>query len=79
MSLSQAVSKRILDLCNKRDISVNRLAVMSCITQSTLQSIVSEDSSNPKLLTIIRICYGLNITLKDFFDDPIFQNIDLKL
>ena len=36
-------------------------------------------SKNPKLLTIIKICDSLNITLKDFFDDELFNNIDTKL
>ena len=49
---------------------------MSCLTQSTVDSLINGKSKNPKLLTIVRICDGLNITLKDFFDDELFTNID---
>ena len=49
---------------------------MCCLTQSTIQNIIDGNSSNPKVLTIVRICDGLNITLKKFFDDDLFKNVD---
>lgn len=79
MTISSAIAKRIKDICKNRNISINKLASMSCITQSTLQSIIDGDSSNPKLLTICRLCYGLNISLSEFFNDDIFNNIDLNI
>lgn len=79
MTISLAIAKRIKNICKYRHISINKLASMSCITQSTLQSIIDGDSSNPKLLTISRICYGLNISISEFFNDEIFNNIDLNI
>lgn len=79
MTISSAIAKRIKDICKNRNISINKLASMSCITQSTLQSIIDGDSSNPKLLTICRLCYGLNISLSEFFNDAVFNNIDLNI
>jgi len=76
MKISEAMSKKMLKICNERDISVNKLAINCCLTQSTIQNIVGCNSSNPKLLTIVRICDGLEISLKDFFDDDLFLNID---
>lgn len=76
MSISKAVSKRIIAICKERNISVNKLAEISMLTQSTVQNIVSEISGNPKLLTIVRICDGLGISLSDFFNDKEFSNID---
>ena len=35
--------------------------------------------NNPKLLTIFRICYGLNMTISEFFNDKIFENLDLDI
>ena len=34
-------------------------------------------SKNPKILTIARISNGFGLKLKDFFDDPVFDDIDL--
>lgn len=79
MTISEATSIRIKKICKERHISINKLATMSCLTQSTLQSIIVGESNNPKLLTICRICYGLNINLNDFFDDSIFKNLDLNI
>ena len=71
-----AISKKLLKICSERNISVNKLATMCCLTQSTIQNIIDGNSSNPKVLTIVRICDGLNITLKEFFDDDVFKNVD---
>ena len=79
MTISKAISTRILNLCKEKNISINKLANVSFLTQSTLQSIVIGDSTNPKLLTISRLCYGLNISLEEFFADNIFNDIDLNI
>ena len=71
--IAEMISEKILKECDKRKMSINQLAKKSKLTQSTLQSIVSTDSKNPKLLTIIKICKGLNMELRDFFDDEIFR------
>jgi transcriptional regulator with XRE-family HTH domain len=76
MKISSALSKRILRICKERNISINRLATMCNLTQSTLESLITEKSKNPKLLTVVRICDGLNIPLMDFFDDELFDNIE---
>ena len=79
MKISEAIKERILNICDEKNISINKLAIMSGLTQSTLQSIISGKSQNPKLLTIVRICESLEIDLQDFFDDSIFKNIDSQL
>ena len=76
MKLSEAMSKKLLKICEERDISINKLATICLLTQSTVQNIIECNSVNPKLLTIVRICDGLGITLKDFFFDDLFTNID---
>lgn len=76
MKLSRAISEKILKICTEKDITPNRLASICCLTQSTVQNLIAGKSNNPKLLTIIRICEGLNITLKDFFDDDLFLVIE---
>lgn len=76
MDLQQAVKLRVLKLCKKKNITINKLATLSGMNQSTVNSLVDGTSKNPKLLTIIRICFGFNITVKEFFDDPVFNDID---
>lgn len=76
MKLSDAIVQKILKIIKEKDITVNRLANICCLTQSTVDSLINGKSKNPKLLTIVRICDGLNITLDEFFNDEIFKNID---
>jgi len=76
MNISEAIAKKITKICNERNISINKLASLSCLTQSTVQHLLDNRSKNPKLLTIVRICDGLGITLKEFFDDNLFSNIN---
>lgn len=75
MYLSMAVKNRIYELCDERNITINKLCTISGITQSTLANINSRQNANLNILTIMRICRGLNITLQDFFNSSIF-NID---
>lgn len=76
MKIREAVSKKINKICNERNISINKLASISCLTQSTVQHLADGNSKNPKLLTIIRICDGLDITIQEFFSDDLFKNLD---
>ncbi len=76
MKLSEAITLKIFKICDEKNISVNKLASLSCLTQSTVQNLISGKSKNPKLLTIIHICEGLEIPLKDFFNDMIFEDIE---
>lgn len=76
MTVSEAVVKKILKICDERDITINKLSNICGITQSTIDNIVNGNSKNPKLLTIVRLCDGLGITMNDFFSDPIFLNLD---
>ena len=75
MYLSTAVRNRIYELSNERNITINKLCTISGITQSTLANINFRKNTNLNILTIMRICRGLNISIQDFFSSPIF-NID---
>lgn len=79
MTVSKAISTRIINICKEKNISINKLANASFLTQSTLQSIIVGNSNNPKLLTISRVCYGLDITLEEFFSDEVFNDLDLNI
>lgn len=76
MKLYEAVGKRIIEYCHERNISPNKLCTNSGVIQSTVNSIFSGRSQNPKLATIQYLCEGLNIKLKDFFDSPLFDEIE---
>lgn len=76
MTTNEAVQKRILDICKERNISINKLCIMSGVTQSTVNNILSRRNSSPTVLTIKRLCDGADITLAEFFDCDIFNHLD---
>ncbi len=73
MFLSLAVKKRIEQLCDERNITINKLCTICGITQSTLANINSRPNTNLNILTIMRICRGLDISFIDFFDSQLFD------
>ena len=62
------IAKRIWDLCNARGIAINKLASMSGVNQSTVDNIVRGVSRNPRIMTLHKIAYGLNMTVSEFLD-----------
>ena len=75
----QAVADRIVELCNQKNIAINALANMSGISPSTLYSVLNEKSQNPGIVTIKKLCDGLDISLREFFDDDIFDDIEQEI
>lgn len=78
MYLSNAIRSRIYELCKERKISINKLCTISGITQSTLANINARPNTNLTVLTVMRICRGLNISMQDFFNSPIFNINNLE-
>ena len=70
MTSSEALRKRIFDLCKKRNITTNHLADMSGMRQSTVDGIVRGISQNPRLKSIYQIAIGFGMTLSEFLDFP---------
>ena len=79
MNTKQAVADRIVELCNQKNIAINALANMSGISPSTLYSVLIEKSQNPGIVTIKKLCDGLDISLREFFDDDIFDDIEQEI
>ena len=79
MDTSTAVRQRILELCAQQGITFNRLATRSGVTQSTVNNIVSGRNHSATVATIKKLCDGLDITLRDFFDAPVFDALEQEI
>lgn len=79
MDIGKAVCKRILELCAEHNITLNKLATISGITQSTLNNIVSGRNNSTTISTIKKICDGLDITIQEFFNSKLFDNLEQEL
>ena len=70
--LNKILSLRITDIRQKNNLNMEQLAYRSGISKGGLSEI-ERNMKEPKIYTILKICAGLNMTIKDFFD---FQEID---
>lgn len=79
MNAKEAVAKRIIELCEEQDIAINSLANISGVSPSTIYSMLNEKSQNPGIVSIKKLCDGLNITLRQFFDSDIFDDLEQEI
>ena len=70
MSYAEIYVQRIRTLCKKRGISINKLATMSNVKQSTLDNIVRGLTLNPRVQTLHKIAIAFGMTLSEFLDFP---------
>ena len=68
LDYSQIYVNRIRSLCKKRGISINKLAEMSDVKQSTLDNIVRGITKNPRVKTLHKLAIAFNMTLSEFLD-----------
>lgn len=71
---SNIILYRIQTLCEKRGITINKLADMSGVRQSTIHNLVCGSSVNPKIRTLHKIAIAFNMTLAEFLDYPELNN-----
>lgn len=79
MTVGEAVKDRILELCQERDISINKLSSMSGITQSTINNIVSGRNNSTTVSTVKKICDGLGISIENFFQSDLFRDLEQEI
>lgn len=79
MNIGEATRFRIIELCGDNKITVNKLATICGITQSTLSNIVGGRNNSTTISTIKKICDGLNISVQEFFESDLFQNLDQEI
>ena len=79
MNAKQAVAVRIQELCKERGITVNTLANMAGTSPSTIYSMLNTKSQNPGVVSLQKICDGLEISIRDFFNDELFDNIEQEI
>ena len=79
MRSKEAVAQRIMNLCKERDIAINALGNISGVNPSTIYSMLNSKSQNPGVVSLQKICDGLEISIRDFFNDELFDNIEQEI
>ena len=79
MNTKEAVAKRILQICEERDMAINALANSSGVSPSTVYSMLNEKSRNPGVVSIKKLCDGWEISLREFFDSDLFDDLEQEI
>ena len=79
MNIGEAVKLRIIELCSERKITINKLATLSGVTQSTLNNITSGRNNSTTISTIKKLCDGLEISVAEFFSSELFKNLEQEI
>lgn len=79
MSVKDAVVKRFQEICEERKIKPNELAVRSGVTPSTVYSMMDPKRRDLSIITIKKLCDGLDISLGAFFSTPEFDALEQEL
>ena len=79
MNTKKAVADRIIQLCEEKNIAINALANISGVAPSTVYSMLNEKSQNPGIVTIKKLCDGLEIGLREFFSSELFDGLEQEI
>lgn len=79
MNTKEAVAKRIIELCEERGLAINALANISGVPPSTVYSMLNQKSKNPGVVSIKKLCDGLQITVRNFFDSDLFDETEQEI
>ena len=79
MTIAEATVKRLLELCSERNMTINKISNVSGITQSTVSDIVNGTTTNTGIVTIKKLCDGFDISVRTFFDSPLFDDLEQEV
>ena len=79
MHVKDVVANRFLEICKERNIRINELANLSGVTPSTVYSMLNENRRDVSVITIKKLCDGLEMTLGEFFSAPEFDALEQEI
>ena len=79
MQIKEAIVHRMQSICKERNIKYNELATRSGVTPSTVYSMMDASRKDLSVITLKKLCDGLDMTITDFFDDDIFRTLEQEI
>ena len=79
MNTYETVKSRLVFLCNENGLTINNLATESGVASSTIKNILYGKSTNPGIVTLKKLCDGLNISLIEFFNTKDFSDLEQEI
>lgn len=78
MQLNQAISERLTQLLKEKDMTQYQLHMKSGVPKSTIGNVVNCAYDSVKLRIVHEMCQGLEISMCEFFQSPLFEESNLE-
>ena len=78
MQLNEAVSKRLSEFMQAKDMTQYQLFMKSGVPKSTISNIINCTYTSMKLRVIHELCQGLGVSIIEFFNSPLFEEDNLE-
>lgn len=79
MRIKEAVVERFKEICREREIKYNELATLSGVTPSTVYSMMDPTRKEVSIITVKKLCDGLDISIPEFFNAPVFEQLEQEI
>ena len=79
MAVKDMVVQRFQELCAQKGIRPNELASLAGVTPSTVYSMLDERRRDVSIVTIKKLCDGLDISLGEFSPTPEFDALEQEI
>lgn len=79
MGFGEAIIKRLYELCQEKDITINKLCVLSAVPQSTVNNFINGKTHNIGILTLKKLIDGFGISVAEFFNTETFLALEQEI
>ncbi|WHQ54544.1 helix-turn-helix transcriptional regulator [Lactiplantibacillus plantarum] len=70
------ISEHLMELITQQNLTINRVATLAGLNQSTVNAMFEGRSKRPTITTIRKVCGTLGISVHDFFDFPPYNEVE---
>ena len=79
LQIKEAIVLRMKNICRDMNITYNELAVRAGETPSTVYSMMDSRRKDLSVITLKKLCDGLDMTITEFFNDDIFKTLEQEI
>ncbi len=79
MKIKKAIVRRFQEICKQRNMAYNELATKSGVTPSTVYSMMEDTREDLSVITVKKLCDGLDMTIGEFFSTPEFDALEQEI
>lgn len=78
MKLNEAISQRLCELLTERKMTQYQLYMKSGVPRSTIGNVVNCSYTSVNIRIIHEMCQGMEISITEFFESPLFDENNLE-